>query len=235
MNIEKLFSDLSYGELSNLALGVEGTGTILEEHQPKIIRYANDGLMRLHSQFLLSEKDVLIETVPHITNYHLVRRYAMTQWDERDVEVSPYIRDLGREPFEEDVIKILEVYDSYGRELPLNDIEDPCSLFTPQAKVLQVPHPKAGVALSVLYQARHKTLSHEDPEQEINLPDVLYPALTSFIAYKVYSHMNTADSTGKAQEHYGAFQEICSEAVTLDLVSTSISQSNARFQKRGWV
>ena len=40
MNIEDLFRNLSYGELSNLALSGEGLGTIVESARPKIVMYA---------------------------------------------------------------------------------------------------------------------------------------------------------------------------------------------------
>lgn len=234
MNVEQLFQNLSYGELSNLSMGLEGDGGIEERHQPKIILHANEGLLRLYSRFVLCEKDVLIEMVEHITNYHLVKRFAESNWDPEQ-EPYPYIKDLGLEPFEEDVIRILSVYDSHGNRLPLNDNERADSLFTPQAKVLQVPRPKDRVSLSVLYQAKHPQLSHETPDQEVALPDVLHGALTAFIASKIYGNMNTAEAIAKGQEHFLHYENICNDAVENDLVSTSISATNSRFHKRGWI
>lgn len=234
MNVEQLFQNLSYGELSNLSMGVDGEGGIEERHQPKIILHANEGLLRLHSRFVLCEKDVLIEQVEHITNYHLLKRFAESNWDPKQ-EPYPYIKDLGREPFEEDVIRILSVYDSQGFRLPLNDNERADSLFTPQAKVLQVPHPKDRVSLSVLYQAKHPLLSQDNPDQEVALPDVLHGALTAFIASRIYGNMNTAESVAKGQEHFLHYENICNDAVNNDLVSTSTSTTNSRFNKRGWI
>jgi hypothetical protein len=113
MNVDQLFQNLSYGELSNLSMGVEGEGAIEEKHQPKIILHANEGLLRLYTRFLLLEKDVLIEQVEHITNYHLLKRFAESNWNPEE-EPYAYIKDLGREPFEEDVIKILSVLTVMG-------------------------------------------------------------------------------------------------------------------------
>jgi hypothetical protein len=234
MNVAELFKKLSYGELSNLSLSVDGTGTIAEEHQEKVIIHANEGLLRLYSRFVLSEKDVIVEMVEGITNYHLTKRFAETNWNPEETSY-PYIKDLGREPFLEDVIRILEVYDSLNCKLPLNDSERCDSLFTPQAKVLQVPHVKPGVALSVLYQAKHPPLSHENLEDEVDLPDVLHGALTAFIASKIFGNMNTQETTAKSQEFYIYYENICADAEEHDLVSTSISTTNTRFQRRGWV
>ena len=71
MNIEDLFTSLSYGELNNLSMSADGSGSIEESKQPQILLYANEGLLRLYGRFLLKENDVLIEMVEHITNYHL--------------------------------------------------------------------------------------------------------------------------------------------------------------------
>ena len=76
MILSDYFTELSYGELSNTAMAVDGTGTIEEAHQPKVVRYLNEGLCRLQGRFPLIQKDVLIELRDHSTNYHLIPRFA---------------------------------------------------------------------------------------------------------------------------------------------------------------
>jgi hypothetical protein len=233
MNIEELYKKLSYGELSNLSMSGEGNGTIIESARPKIILYANDALTRLHSRFPLREKDVLIEMHEHITNYHLLPRFAKHHTPVE--EKVTYILDMPLEPFTDEVIRILSVYDTYGCRLPLNNDAEPNSVFTPQAKVLQVPRPIAGSALNVAYQTKHDVLDHEKMDQPIFIPDTLESALTAYIAYKVYSHINTAEATNKAQEHLAFYESVCGEVVEHDLVSSTVSTTNQRFEKRGWI
>lgn len=232
MNIEELFADLSYGELSSLNLAGEGDGTIADAGKERIIRFANDGLLKLHTRFILKESDVLIELVDWITNYHLLKKFAESQAD-TSTQV-PYIKDLWREPFQEDVIRILSVFNSYGCELPLDDEGNPASVFKPQGNVLQVPHPVSGVALSVVYQAKHAPLTLDNLNQEIELPDVLTPALRSWIAYRAFGQLNTQESQAIAQGHEAAYEATCTEVVQQDLVSTSLSRSSQRFDKNGW-
>ena len=235
MNVDELYSRLSYGELSNLSMALDGNGSIEETSQPKIINAANEALLRLYSRFVLKQRDVLVEMVEHITNYHLLRRFTESQGNPTE-EPYLYIKDLLKERFEQDVIKILEVYDSRDNyQLPLNDAERSDSLFTPQANVLQVPRPQDGVCLSVMYQARHPKLYVDDTEQEIELPDVLEGALMAYIAYKVYSQINTQEAQGIAQGHAANYEAVCLEAVDRDLVSTSVATTNTRFYKRGWI
>lgn len=238
MNLNDLFRDLALGELSNLSFtDDEITDTILPQRRPKVVVYANEGLLALHSRFVLVEKDLLIEMREGMTNYHLLKRYAWSQYDPENPPnrwEMPYIMDSVAEPFEEDVIKILSVTNSFGDTMPLNDHEHARSVFSPTSTVLQVPFPIPGQALSIEYQAKHSKLDHCECDEEILLPDVLWGALKSFIAWKVYSHMNTQESTAKAQEHQMNYESICQDVVEMDLVNTSSSTTNNRFEKRGF-
>lgn len=233
MNITELFSDLSFGELSSLSLAGEGNGLITDAGKERIIRFANEGLLKLYTRFILKQEDVLIEMVEWITNYHLLKKFAESSAGTSS-QLVLYIKDLYREPFEEDVIRILNVFDSYGCELTLNDEGNIRSLFTPQGNVLQVPHPVDGVALSIGYQAKHPTLTLANLSQEIELQDVLVPALRAWIAYRAFGQVNTQESQAIAQGHQASYEATCNETLQNDLVSTSLSTSSQRFNKNGW-
>lgn len=236
MDLTQLFRELSYGELSNLSLANDGNGTIREADQPRLIQFANEALLRLYSRFVLKENDVLVELVDYITNYHLLGKFAESQ-----AATSPqdtlYIKDLMRETFTEDVIKILTVVDSFGVTLPLNDPENIHSVFTPQGNVLQVPNPIGGTALAVVYQAKHAPLLNVPPlvlTQEIVLPEVLWGAFRAYIAGLVYKGINTQEAQAISQGHFAYYESVCLDVVDKDLVSTSLSSTNARFNKNGW-
>ncbi|WP_421991661.1 hypothetical protein [Roseococcus sp.] len=236
MKLVDFFAKLSFGELRNLALANEGDGTITEAGQPTIVHFLNEGLKAIYGDFLLIQKDLLVLMREDITNYHLLPRFAV-QYEplgSRDNEPFRYILDLPDEPFLGDVVRILAAFDSYGEKLPLNDQALPDSLFTPQLRTLQVPRPVDGAALSVLYQAAHPKIVG-DLEEEVEIPDNLEEALLEFVAYKVFSSMNTAVSTAKGIEHFQRYTAICAGVVSKDLVSTSIVTTNTRFEQRGFV
>lgn len=235
MDVSELFSMLSTGELSNLSMSSNGSGTIILAQQPKLINYTNQALLRLYSRFVLKENDVLIQLYEFITFYHLIPKFSLSYvpTGSSDNEPIRYLIDSSAEPFPDELLKVLSVYDSFGRKLPLNDDEKHTSLFTPQVKLLQVPNPIEETFLSVRYQQSHpKLLGNLD--QNISCPEILLGALTSYIAYKVFSHMNSADSNAKAQEFNQTYESICNEATDRDLVNSSISQSNTRFARGGW-
>lgn len=244
MLLSELLKRLSYGELSNLAISQEGSGSIVEAKVPQLVGYANEALLRLYSRFLLLEKTLIIDQVAHITSYALRIENAQSQAPDGEVGNPPYrfIMDSEGEPFTGDVIKILEVHDSFGNEFFLNDASKISSVFTPYPDVLQIPRPRVGVGMSVLYQARHPKLFDETMgegagvlDQNVNIPFSLEGALQSIMAGLVFSHMNGQENVAKSQEFFSWAEVLCTEVEQKDLVSQSNSSSHHKFEQRGFV
>lgn len=235
MEIVALFRRLAYGELSNLSIN-KGNGELSEEKHPQIIQYANEGLLRLFSRFVLKERNLILVQSSHVLNYHLKREFAESS--NSDSVRHRYIKDCAEQPFKEDVIRILAVYDEEGCQLPLNDKEDCRSLFTPQPDVLQVNNPEDDKQLALIYQARHRILNDRTEkimEQEVDLPFFLESALQNYIAYKVYSHMNGPENIMKGQEYLAAYEAICVDVEQRDLVNQSYHTSHNKLEQRGFV
>ena len=233
MELTELYSQLSFGELSNLSLSNNGDGTIVEEKKPQIVGFANEALLRLYTRFVLKQNDLILEMRPNVTFYHLLARYAEQSWDSASEIPYPYIRDLSREKFTEDVLRILSIYDNNGNERPLDDRERYDSLFVPQPNTIQNPSPKIGEYLNVLYQAKHPRLI-VDEVTTIELPDVLNEALKAYIAFKVTGAMNTNEMQAVAQGHYAMYEGICQEVVDRDILGSTQTSTNVKFRKRGW-
>lgn len=231
MILSDLYTDLALDQLSNLALA-EG-GVIREADRPKIIRHINDGLERLHTRFLLKEADFFLELRGHITRYNLRAEHAQSN-AEGPIGNLHYIADLNS-PFQDNVIRVLEVWDGRGIPLPINDLNTMYGVFTPQAKVLQVSFPKSGEILACHYQAGPRVLADDDDDVEVDLPDFLVPALKAWVAHKVFDNMNTQEMILKGDKQLRTFESICVEAVELELVTTGPTTSGHRFEKNGWV
>lgn len=234
MQVSDLFTRLSYGVFSNLAIGMEGAGDIAADKKPKIISYLNEALLKLHSRFLLKENDAIVLQSGGIRYYRLSSEFAVSN-AAAPVGQIQYIIDTVEQPFKDDVIRILEVRDRLGCVLGLNDVEDPSSVFTPQPTVLQVPSAVTGEPLGLLYQARHPEIAIDGFDTLIDLPGTLEGALISYIAFLNFSHMNSQESASKAVEHMAMFEAACSEIEEKDLVNGAYAQTNTRFSKRGWI
>jgi len=231
MDVTELYRRLALGELSNLAMA-EG-GVISETKKATVILHANEALNHLHIRFLLKESTLIVEQSTDRTNYPLDSRYAMTNTDPTNT-LPRFLNDLSK-PFTDDVIKVMSVYDSAGDKLPMNDPSLFNSVFTPLPAVLQVPHPSEGQPLGVIYQAAHPKLSTTRPTQVLELPEFFVGALTAYIAYKVFSQMNTQENSAKGDAHLRTYESICVEATEQDLVTTYVSAAGTRFVNNGWV
>lgn len=234
MYLDDLYSMLAYGELSNHHMATVVPGEIAAAKHPQIIHFANEGLMRLYTKFILKEKDCMIELVDGVTLYHLLPEYAAVGYNLALADYA-YIRDTCFDPFINDVIKVLSVQNANGEQRPLNDPTSYWSVNTPTPKTIQVNTPRLGEVLSVSYQASHAKLSGaEGGNKFIELTDTLHGALTAFIAYKVYFNMNTPESQAIAQGHLAMFDNICNDVTEADALNLSISGVNTRFTSRGW-
>lgn len=236
MNVGDLLTRLSIGPLSNLSMSNEGDGTIIESKQAKLIQSANDGLLQIYSRFIIAEKNIVIQMIDGITNYYLLKRFAQSNCEPGE-PIGPdpiYIMDA-LEPFEQDVIKILTVYDHLGREQTLNDKGYKHSLFTPKFNQLQVPRPIEGMPLSVVYQARHRKLEPGVMEADITVPEVLQEALVAYIASKVYSGMNGQENIATGQTYMNEFEGHCALITDRDLVNNTPATTSEIFTLNGWI
>lgn len=236
MKVGELFSRLATGELSNLSIGAEGK--IHSEDYATLIHHTNAGLLELFSNLVLLEKEVLVEQVEHITNYHLKKVFAESSGSTQPFK---YIKDMHCDSFKEDVIKVLSVFTSTGERVPLNDSDHSGSYFLPQPDVIQVPHPVDGLSMSVTFQARHPVLEYKTKpisavlDQDINIPFYLESALLSFVAYKIYSHMNGPENTAKGQEHRATFETALQSILDKDTANQTVYTSHTKLEQRGFV
>lgn len=236
MNVKDLFDRLATGPLSNLDLADEHTGEILPEYYKKLINYTNSGLLQLYSRFVLSTKTVMIETRAHITSYHLDSKYS-----QESGSTCPYIIDWPHDPFKDDAIKILGAnQEGYGRR-PLNDRNNCESFFTPSPLVLEIPNPREGDSISVLYQARHNPLKifpdneEETLTQHLEIPFFLEEPLINFIASEYYSHLNGEGNLATGVAYHAKFDAACIEILDRDLHNETSSTTDLKFLKRGFV
>ena len=112
MKLAEVFSQLAYGELSQVVLGEHAEGEVNESHYPALVAHLNLGLTALYTRFNLKEGRVTVPLVPDTLSYPIT---------------AP------------DLLKIERVYTDAGCELGLNDLADSYALSTPSTTVLTVP------------------------------------------------------------------------------------------------
>ena len=239
MTLLELFRDLTYGELSQLALGNLIPDESESEPDAKsyahLISHINLGLTELHKRYLLSAKEIYVEQYDHILTYQLHSDFAATNTE--SAEVYKYILDTAENPFRDDILKIEMVFNEIGEELFLNKRVEEDSLFTPTHTSIQLPSALFCNTLAVQYRANHPKLDFTygmDPSEiEILLPDSLKLALLYFIANRAFGVQNT-DQGQHASVYFKKYEEACMkfELFGLDIQPEA---ENQNFDERGWI
>lgn len=230
-----VFANLSYGLLSNLSEGGNGSGTIPDAQQKRMIYLLNQGLIALYSRFVLLEREFLLRAINFKSEYLLHSDHAVSKVGIED----GWVFDTASDPFTDDIVKILWVADEDGIAIPLNDsqTEEDQSFFTPSSNLLQIPYPVSGDFYYIGYQAYHRTLvSSEDLDlnQIISLPGVLFTALEYHVAAHVMSAKNGQEHALKGVEHLANYERICIEVETNNTLNLSIVETNAKLEERGF-
>lgn len=248
MYLSEIFSQLTYGELSQLSLGGAETGEISEENYPKILAHINLGLTALYKRFPLKEGRVIVALQPGKVTYPLTSSYAVS--NTRSQQVMRYLLDTVSEPFQDDIHKVERIYTEAGWELGLNDESDVYGCFTPSASTIRVP--AAIVAgsmdlpdelrttkLEVVYRANHpqivQPLGFFDPSRvEVELPYSHLEPLLLFVASRVHNPVGMTNEFHMGNNYATKYEQACQQLELVNLRVDQGAQSN-RLRQNGWV
>lgn len=236
MTLLDILKDLTYGELSGLAIG----NLIIDESEnepdphvyERVVGYINLGLKEIYKRFFLRSKEIYVQQYDQITTYKLHSAFAQT--NTASTEPIKYIMDTVDDPFEDDILKIEEVYDEEGNKLALNDVTDELSIFTPSFRHIQIPNPNNENMLAVQYRACHPkistSLATEPEDVEVELPNSLHVALLQYVGYRA----NIRTNMEKSADFWQQFEKSCLHVDRLGL-EVQGEPGDWRFDQHGWV
>lgn len=233
-----IFKDLTYGELSQLHIGGLVPSEFESSPDPtnydKILSHINIGMTELYKRFFLLSREIYIQQYEEIEVYQLQSKYNQTS---ASLEPIKYILDTPENPFLDDVLKIEQVYDEVGNLLPLNDISEELSVYTPSYRSIQVPYPKNENVMAVQYRADHPRLVWDvdmnPAEIEIDIPGSLYEALLLYVAYRAQSSMG-GEGAADGMGYFQKFEASCENVNKLGLQIQG-EPGAWRFDQAGWV
>lgn len=247
MKLKEIFDQLTYGELSQLAIGGSEAGAIGPANYDRVLAHVNLGLTALHKRFNLKEGRLTVELQSGRTLYPINSSFAVTG---RSREAVRYIKDSTAAPFKDDIHKIERVYLDNGGELSLNDEGDMYSAFTPSATMLRVykdlvdnppqfPDELKTKNLEIVYRANHRLLMTDDGDLEPDLVEVDLPyshlePLLLFIASRMHTPMGMQSEGAAGNNFYQKYELSCQEIETRNLRIDQVSQPD-RLHSRGFV
>jgi len=229
MLLSEIFSYLSYGELSQYEIGTGNDGVISELDFPRVTSLVNRGLIQLHTKLPLRLEQVLVETNHADPRYMLSSKFAASNLT--STASVKYIKDIAY-PFQDNVIKIEQVFKSDDAELFLNDSTDPDTVYTPTKNTIQFANPFDGL-VAVFFRANHPILSMSrgiDPSViEVDIPDSLLEPLITFVSSKVVTAKGGTDGLQAGMALTNSF-----ETQLIDLAAQGVFSVDFPKQERIW-
>lgn len=235
----ELIRRLALGELSNLKMASAGDGTIAEADRPKVLLQINNALTELFTRFVLSEREIVVNTQTTIVQYYL--RYEFAQSNSESSQPILYLDDSGLVDWDGRIVKINKVFDGFGREHYLNKENEPLSLFTPQYDCLQITANHQTENFYVIFQALHPIVGYDpapaDPVVDTpieDLPPALEKALELLAASKIYGNMNGEANLTKSAMLHQMYEAKLAEVGFTDSASTSENMANSKLDRSGF-
>lgn len=248
MKLKEVFDQLTYGELSQLAIGGRDAGAIAPQNYNRLVAHVNLGLTALYKRFQLKEGNITVELQANRLVYPLHSKYAVSSRTSR--ETVRYIKDSAAAPFKDDLLKIKRVVGTSGVEFPLNDLGDPFTMLTSTPTTLTVPQaiavPTAELedqlrtaTLKIAYQANHPMIITDDGDLDLELVEIELPythlePLLLFVASRVHTPAGLTNETNMGNTYYQKYELSCQEIETKNLTVDQGSQED-RASRNGWV
>ena len=238
MKLSEVFSQLTYGELSQLNLGGAEAGAIDVSNYSQVVAHVNMGLLALYKRFNLKEGRLNFALKAGVTYYPLNT--------EEDVR---FVLNKGEEEFADDILKVERVLTATGYELGLNDLEDPYACMTPSNSMLRVPAVIAAQSmdlpeqfktptLTVVYRARHPmlvaTASFNPAKVVVEMPYTHLEPLLLYVASRVHNPIGMTNEFHAGNSYAAKYEQACQQLEVQNLRVDQVSQSN-RLQRNGWV
>lgn len=210
-SVEELFKQLSYQELSNLAVAVDSTGTLKPERHNQVIHLANEGLRALHVRFELIQSDEVL-TIP-VADHEFEQLLAP------------------------DIIQPVSILTAMGGSLTFHKHPVPGEIYV-YNRTLSFPPTTLAYEVQVVYQKRHPILNPIEQDTDLQQPITLVPelrtALRAYIAAEVFGGINTPEATAASIKHQARYQQTCIEVSNSGVLSQQMLNST-KSDKAGWV
>ena len=222
MKLTELFTSLALGELANSSY-VELNQLELNKNQlHRVINAINQGLTLIHTHLPLRHNQIVIQIHDNIGTYYLDSRYAQSNTD--STAAIKFIMDTAFNPFKDDILNILGVFNLEGQQYPLNDQYAIGSLFTPDYNSLMIPlamwkNHKVPYnivdKLVIVYQADHPKIPLNEPlssQMEIHLSPIYQSMLQAYVAHLLHMHIGSEQSINQSNQYFAKFNSLIQTA-----------------------
>lgn len=241
MTLQDIFDQLAHGELSQIFdTEMDKFGEINEEKRPKLIHHIQMALTDLHTNFLLREREFLVELTPGKRTYALEHKFAASNIESE--EPVKYIDD-SETPFTGRLLLPARIYNDDDDEVPLNDLSNPdTSIHLPSNHIIKLPKDYEGETLRVVYHEDHplfdKYVAPAVPFKiPVELPSSYLTALLYFVASRVMNPIGISPEFHEGNNYFAKYQGEIARLKSLGIEKDNLGDvyEADRFYHQGWV
>jgi len=187
-------------EILEIIKNTELKQIIVGEDNDQVLSLLNLALIDIYGRFDILQEEQLITMHENQTRYRLLDKSQRL------------LRVIGKWYKNQD----------FAEELPINDINDSRSVFTPTPYVLHVPNPIDGEILSCIVSVTPPYITKQNIDTiDFIIPPQLLECITSYMGYRAYLSVN-GDNQYEHTSLYQRYQRACNDVRLRGLVHFSI-------------
>ena len=202
-------------DVINLAKNAELKQLAVKTDDSAVLGFINLGLLEIYKRFSLKEAEAIITQTLGKSSYTL-------NSEDPDVSVSE----------NDNLLLVVAVYNEKGECLPINDANDPKSIYTPTYNTIEIPDVIDGEILSVIYRVSPKFLTSVD--DTVPIPPQLLEALLNYVGYKGHTSINDKPAEG-SPSYLTKFENSCLKVMYEGLLPQDDISHSKKFITRGFV
>ena len=243
MLLAEIFDYLNYGELSQLGLGNENRTGLSQDNYSALTSHLNLGLTELYKRFPLRKGTINIQRDPTILEYKIAAKYSTVTGIVGASTPILYLIDTLAKPFTNRLVKIERITTDNTEvigDVPLNDVNEELSIFTPEYNIITVPA-ITGLTelLTIHYRAAPERINLDgdyDPETlEIPIPESLAEPLLFYMASRAHGSISSIDGNmSEATMYLSKFEASVLKAKEEGVVENT-NRTNIKPIVNGWV
>jgi hypothetical protein len=198
-SVLEIMQNLTFGELSQYSIGGLEDGRIAVTNYPRVMAAINRGVGEIQKDLSINEGSVRLALIPGIVTYPINSEHSVVT----GTSTTRFVDDSVYAPFEDDILRILAVYDKGGTELPINVSNRSDTVYVPAHNVIQVPAVKEGDILGVVYTRLTRptvvTTAAEASTAVLPIPDYTLTALYAYVASVMSAGITTGQEIADSQ------------------------------------
>lgn len=231
MRVAELLEILRYSDIRSFGLTEKKSNKLLDAAYPIINVSLNRALRKVHTDFNLRQNSVIIQTRQGISRYYLRSQHSVLNGDPA---YAKYILDTSKNPFKDNVVKILSVCDELGVDYKLNTVGAEFPVMIPEFDCVEMVRTDYEPAIGVIYQSTCDDVDITDKNLNIPIPTYIEEAFLIYLMYIVANMQTNALAQQKAQLLLLRYKDEVNSLKDSGIVFNQTQHITNAFDERGW-